>query len=57
MEGIACVEAPVESAEEEEAEGVLDAVEVEAELPVEAEDANEEPGVELELEDAGGEEA
>ena len=57
MEGIACVEVVVESAEEEEAEGVLDAVEVEAELPVEAEDANEEPGVELELEDAGEGEA
>ena len=57
MDGICWVEAPVESAEEEEAEGVLDAVEVEAELPVEVEDANEEPGVELELEDAGGEEA
>ena len=36
---------------------MLDAVEVEAELPVEAEDANEEPGVELELEDAGEGEA
>ena len=35
---------------------MLDAVEAEAELPVEAEDANEEPGLELELEDAGGEE-
>ena len=57
MDGICWVEAPVESAEEEEAEGVLDAVEVEAELPVEAEDANEEPGVELELEDAGEGEA
>ena len=36
---------------------MLDAVEVGAELPVEAEDADEELGVELELEDAGEGEA
>ena len=50
----------IESAEdeaEEEAAGVLDAVEVEAEFPVGAEDADGELGVELELEDAGEEEA
>ena len=42
---------------EEETAGVLDAAEVEAEFPVGAEDADEELGVELELEDAGEEEA
>ena len=36
---------------------MLDAVEGEAELPVGEEDADEELGVELELEDAGEEEA
>ena len=53
MEGIDCVEVVVESAEDEEAAGVLDAAE--AELPVGAEDADEELDVEPELEDAGGE--
>ena len=62
MDGICWVEVLVESAEdevegEEEAAGVLDAVEVEAELPVGAEDTDEELGVELELEDAGEGEA
>ena len=62
MDGICWVEAPVESAEDEvgeegEAAGVLDAVEVEAELPVEAEDTDEELGVELEFEDAEEREA
>ena len=62
MDGICWVEAPVESAEgeaegEEEAAGVLDAVEVEAEFPVGVEDADEELGVELELEEAGEGEA
>ena len=49
MEGIDCVEVVVKSAEDE-AEG-------EAEFPVGAEDADEELGVELELEGAGGGEA